>query len=133
MREEGDTTNLEHFNLPFRFRQTDPIQINSNYELAPRSDVLRHPTLTEVKQAPSWLLNAYQALEFLTSEHPKVMSTLSTILITVGSIPSIPAVGAGAGGAILASTTAHAVGAIAVGVGSALRTVNGVQPGRDPK
>ena len=46
------------------------------------------------------------------------MTTLSAILITVGSIPAIPAIASGAGGAILASGAAHAVGAVAVGVGS---------------
>jgi hypothetical protein len=71
-----------------------------------------------VTNAPVWLLNATQALDQLVSEHPKVMSTLSAVLITLGSIPAIPAISAGAGGAILASGTAHAVGAIAVGVGS---------------
>lgn len=45
---------------------------------------------------------------------------LSAILITVGSIPAIPAISAGAGGAVLASGAAHAVGAIAVGLGQAL-------------
>jgi hypothetical protein len=69
-------------------------------------------------QAPIWLLNATQALDVLVSEHPKVMTALSAILITLGSIPAIPAISAGAGGAVLASGTAHAVGAIAVGLGS---------------
>lgn len=49
------------------------------------------------------------------------MSTISAILITVGTLPAIPAISAGAGGAVLASGAAHAVGAIAVGVGSWLR------------
>jgi hypothetical protein len=49
------------------------------------------------------------------------MSTLSAILITAGSIPAIPAISAGAGGAVLASGAAHAVGAIAVGLGSWLK------------
>jgi flagellar biosynthesis component FlhA len=67
-----------------------------------------------------WLLNACNALDFITSEHPKAMSVLSAILITVGSIPAIPAISAGAGGAVLASGAAHAIGVIAVGVGQAL-------------
>lgn len=71
-------------------------------------------------QAPAWLLNACTALEFITSEHPKAMSIISAILITAGSIPAIPAIAAGAGGAVLASGTAHAVGAIVVGLGQAL-------------
>ncbi|KAK7064661.1 hypothetical protein R3P38DRAFT_53819 [Favolaschia claudopus] len=69
-------------------------------------------------RAPAWLLNAATALDFLQGEHPRVMSTLSAILIVAGTIPSLPAVGAGAAGAVLASSTAHAVGAIAVGLGS---------------
>lgn len=78
-------------------------------------------TVTTVASAPVWLLNACNALDFLTSEHPKVMSTISAILITAGSLPAIPAVAAGAGGAVLASGAAQAVGAIAVGLGSWLR------------
>ncbi|KAK0475519.1 hypothetical protein IW261DRAFT_1645981 [Armillaria novae-zelandiae] len=78
-------------------------------------------TVTTVANAPIWLLNATHALDFLTSEHPKVMTTISAILITAGSLPAIPAVAAGAGGAVLASGAAQAVGAIAVGLGSWLR------------
>jgi len=73
---------------------------------------------TVTTEVPAWLLNACSALDLLTTEHPKVMTTLSAILITVGSIPAIPAIAGGAGGAILASGAAHAVGAVAVGVGS---------------
>ncbi|KDR73932.1 hypothetical protein GALMADRAFT_594529 [Galerina marginata CBS 339.88] len=71
-------------------------------------------------QAPAWLINACTALEYITSEHPKAMSIISAILITAGSIPAIPAIAAGAGGAVLASGTAHAIGAVAIGVGQAL-------------
>ena len=83
------------------------------------ADIKPHP-VTTVTQAPVWLLNACTALDFLTSEHPKAMSVISAILITVGSIPAIPAVAGGAGGAILASGAAQAIGAIAVGLGQAL-------------
>ena len=48
------------------------------------------------------------------------MSVLSAILITAGSIPALPAISAGAGGAVLASGAAHAIGAIAIGLGQAL-------------
>ena len=48
------------------------------------------------------------------------MSVISAILITAGSIPAIPAIAAGAGGAVLASGTAHAIGAIALAAGQAL-------------
>jgi len=76
--------------------------------------------VTVVGNAPVWLLNACTALDYLTSEHTQAMSVLSAILITVGSIPAIPAISAGAGGALLASGTAHALGALAVGLGQAL-------------
>ncbi|TEB33712.1 hypothetical protein FA13DRAFT_1729989 [Coprinellus micaceus] len=90
-----------------------------------RSEVSRSHTTDEhnsgeVAKAPVWLLNAVNALDFLTGEHPKAVSVLSAILITVGSIPAIPAISAGAGGAILASGAAHAIGAVAVGLGQAL-------------
>jgi hypothetical protein len=50
------------------------------------------------------------------------MNTLSAVLIVAGTIPSLPIITAGAGGALLASSTAHAVGAIAVGIGSWIKT-----------
>lgn len=49
------------------------------------------------------------------------MSTISAVLITVGSLPAIPAIATGAAGTVLASGAAHAVGAIAVGVGTFLK------------
>jgi len=73
--------------------------------------------VTTVSAAPTWLVNACTALDFLTSEHPRTMSAMSAILITIGAIPSIPGIGATAGGALLASGAAQAVGAIATGVG----------------
>ena len=71
---------------------------------------------------PTWLLNAANALDFLTTEHPKVMTTLSAVLITVGSLPAIPALAGGAGGAFLASHAVQAAGAIAVGLGNWLKS-----------
>ncbi|KAF9476902.1 hypothetical protein BDN70DRAFT_881821 [Pholiota conissans] len=71
-------------------------------------------------QAPAWLLNACTALEYITNEHPKAMSIISAILITAGSIPAMPAIAAGAGGAVLSSGAAHAIGAIVVGVGEVI-------------
>lgn len=82
---------------------------------------------TTVAQAPTWLVNACTALDFLTGEHPKVMTALSAVLITVGSIPALPVISAGAGGAFLASGTAHAIGSIAVGVGSLLKAIGDTQ------
>ncbi|THG95836.1 hypothetical protein EW026_g5879 [Hermanssonia centrifuga] len=81
-------------------------------------------TTTTVAHAPVWLVNASQALSFLTTEHPKAMTAISAVLITIGSIPAMPAIAAGAGGAFLASGTAHAIGSIAVGVGSLLKTIS---------
>jgi hypothetical protein len=78
-------------------------------------------TTTEA-HAPLWMLNACNALDFLTTEHPKVMSTLSAVLITVGSLPVIPGLPAAAGGTILASHAVQAAGAIAVGVGNWLKS-----------
>ncbi|KAL6307347.1 hypothetical protein BKA93DRAFT_727632 [Sparassis latifolia] len=78
-------------------------------------------TTTTIAQAPLWLMNVCQSLDFLTTEHPKVMTAISAVLITVGSLPALPAISAGAGGAFLASTTAHALGSIAVGLGTLLK------------
>ncbi|GLB44553.1 hypothetical protein LshimejAT787_1701800 [Lyophyllum shimeji] len=83
--------------------------------------------VTTITQAPVWLLNACNALEYITSEHPKAMSIISAILITAGSIPAIPAISAGAGGAVLASGAAHAIGAIAIGLGQAIGSTVKVQ------
>jgi hypothetical protein len=58
------------------------------------------------------------------------MTAVSAVLITIGSIPAIPAITAGAGGAFLASGTAHAIGSIAVGVGSLIKAVSDVQSGQ---
>ena len=83
------------------------------------ADPSRLPSLavTTVTNVPIWLLNAANALDFLTTEHPKAMTTLSAVLITVGSLPSIPFIAGGAGGAFLASHAVQAAGAIAVGLG----------------
>lgn len=80
-------------------------------------------SLTTVSKAPAWMVNACQALDFLTSEHPKAMSAMSAILLTIGAIPSIPAISAGAGGAFLASSAVQAAGAVAMGVGQALKAM----------
>ncbi|OSX56961.1 hypothetical protein POSPLADRAFT_1050364 [Postia placenta MAD-698-R-SB12] len=79
-------------------------------------------TLTTIAHAPLWLINACQSLDFLTNEHPKAMTALSAVLITVGSLPALPAISAGAGPAFLATSTAHALGSIAVGLGTWLKS-----------
>ena len=71
-----------------------------------------------VSNAPEWLLTACQAVDALCDEYPRIMSVLAAVLIVVGSVPSVPAVSAGAAGAALASGTAHALGGVAVGLGS---------------
>ena len=81
-------------------------------------------TTETAAQVPTWLLHASQALSFLTVEHPKTMTTISAVLITIGSIPALPAIHACAGGAFLASTTAQAIGSIAIGVGSLIKAVS---------
>ncbi|KAI0725541.1 hypothetical protein C8Q72DRAFT_587903 [Fomitopsis betulina] len=103
----------------------------SSKSLTPRSTPATTPAMTPddgtgdapttVTHAPVWLVNACQALESLTTDHPKVMTALSAVLITVGSLPALPAISAGAGGAFLASSTAHALGSLAVGLGTLLK------------
>ncbi|KAF9265119.1 hypothetical protein L218DRAFT_861623 [Marasmius fiardii PR-910] len=100
--------------------QSRPVPVRSSSVIL--NIFLPSATVTTVTQAPLWLINACSALDFIQTEHPKVMSTISAILITVGTIPSIPAISAGAGGALLASGAVQAAGAIAVGVGSWLKT-----------
>jgi hypothetical protein len=58
---------------------------------------------------------------------------MGAILIAAGTIPNIPIIAAGAGGAVLASGTAHAVGAIAVGLGSWMQTQGGKTASEDGK
>ncbi|KAL4266503.1 hypothetical protein AB1N83_004252 [Pleurotus pulmonarius] len=80
-------------------------------------------TVTTIAHAPKWLLNACNALDFLTTEHPKTMTTISAVLITVGTLPAT-LVAAGVGGpvgAVLASHAAQAVSAVALGVGNLLK------------
>ncbi|EPQ55657.1 hypothetical protein GLOTRDRAFT_40740 [Gloeophyllum trabeum ATCC 11539] len=77
--------------------------------------------VTTIAHAPAWLLQASNAIEMLTKEHPKTMSALSAILITAGSIPALPAVAASPMGPILACHAAQAIGSIAVGLGTLLK------------
>jgi hypothetical protein len=67
-----------------------------------------------VKDAP---LRLYDALDYLIAKHPKVVSTVSTVLITVGGIILLPGVSACASGTILAHPAVTVAGAIAVVVG----------------
>jgi hypothetical protein len=100
----------------------------------PTTRAVTEPVSTTVTHAPDWLIGAAGALEYLTSEYPRTMTTLSAILVTAGSIPALAATGGSAalpmlaathGGqaavAFLAGPTAQAVGALAVGLGQWLK------------
>lgn len=84
-------------------------------------DVTSLQHVTKITEVPAWLLDACGALDLLTTQHPKVMTTLAAVLITVGSIPALPFIASGAGGAILASGAVHAAGAVAVGLGTMIK------------
>jgi hypothetical protein len=86
------------------------------------------PTLQETPRIPKWMLDATSALSSLKSDHPKVMNLAAAILIGIGSIPAMPGIAAGAGGAIFASGTVQAVGAIAVGLGQMIQVVTATAP-----
>jgi hypothetical protein len=60
-------------------------------------------------------------LEYLINKHPKVMSTISIVLIWVGRIASVPGVSACLGGTILAPQAVQAAGAITIGAGEWLQ------------
>jgi len=73
-----------------------------------------------VGDAPLVLRNA---LGHLIAKHPKVMSTVPTVLITVGSIVLLPGFTACATGTTFAHPAVTVSGAIAVSVGKWLRAV----------
>ncbi|KAF7970345.1 hypothetical protein HWV62_24312 [Athelia sp. TMB] len=95
------------------------VEITSPVLQVPDVTSLQH--VTKITEVPAWLLDACGALDLLTTQHPKVMSTLAAVLITVGSIPALPFIASGAGGAILASGAVHAAGAVAVGLGTMIK------------
>ncbi|KAG1773389.1 hypothetical protein EV702DRAFT_577661 [Suillus placidus] len=92
--------------------------LTSNNAVTSLSPPSSDGTVTAISNAPTWLLNACNALNFLSAEHPRAMTTLSAVLITAGTLPAIPAI---SGGTVLACGVAQAVGAIAVGVGNLLK------------
>ncbi|KAG2137470.1 hypothetical protein DEU56DRAFT_945936 [Suillus clintonianus] len=92
--------------------------LTSNNAVTALSPPSADGTVTAISNAPTWLLNACNALNFLSAEHPRAMTTLSAVLITAGTLPAIPAI---SGGTVLATGVAQAVGAIAVGVGNLLK------------
>lgn len=71
------------------------------------------PPTTLIAQVPAWLLAASEAIFAMTPDSGGAMSILAAVLITVGSIPALPGVAAG--------STATALGAAAVGLGTILR------------
>jgi len=106
--------------LPQRAETLDSgVEITSPALQVPDVQSLQH--ITTITEVPAWLLNACGALDLLTTEHPKVMTTLAAVLITVGSIPALPFIASGAGGAVLASSAVHAAGAVAVGLGTMIK------------
>ena len=73
-------------------------------------------TTTTVTGVSLYLLKVTKALDLLP-DRTRVMSTMSGILVALGSIPEIDAVKDGAMGEFLASETARTAGAVAKGVG----------------
>ena len=69
-------------------------------------------------QAPMWLLQVCHVLDNASPDSQGVMTILSAILITVGSIPALPAVQSGAAGVFLASGAAQTIGSILTGFGA---------------
>ena len=64
----------------------------------------------------------HKVLDYFITKHPKVVSAVSTVLITVGSIALHPGVASCVGGPTLAQHAVQAVGAVAVAIGKWLRT-----------
>jgi hypothetical protein len=84
------------------------------------TDTLYPETTTRAMDTPPlWRVKARKVLEYFTTKHPKVLSTLSTVLVAMGNIASHPGVSACVGGPILAAV--QSVGAIAVAIGEWLR------------
>ena len=67
-------------------------------------------------------LGLYHPLDYLIAKHPKVVSTVSNVLIAVGGIVLLPGVSAWANGTIFAHPAVTVAGAIAVVVGKWLRS-----------
>jgi len=67
------------------------------------------------------LLALHNAVDYLIAKHPRVLSTISTVLTTVGGIILFPGVSACARGTILAHPAVTIAGGIAVAVGRLMR------------
>ena len=70
---------------------------------------------------PLWLLYAHKPINYVVMKHPKIVSAVSTVLITVGEIVLLPGVSAYIGSIIFAPHAVKAAGAIAVAVGKWLK------------
>ena len=86
--------------------------------LGSRADGCYHTATTTVTDAR---LALHNVVDSLISKHPKVLSTVSTVLTTVGGIILFPGVSACARGTILAHPAVTIAGGIAVAVGRRLR------------
>ncbi|KAH9964810.1 hypothetical protein BJV74DRAFT_786271 [Russula compacta] len=72
--------------------------------------------------ARRWLLNQCKALHCRITKHPKVMSSISTVLIIMGSIVLLPGISACVNGTILAHPAVKVAAGVAVAVGKWLRS-----------
>jgi len=77
-----------------------------------------HAAPLTVSTAP---LALHNVVDYLIARHPKALSTLSTVLTTVGGIILFPGVSACARGTILAHPAVTIAGGIALAVGRRLR------------
>ena len=66
-------------------------------------------------------LTLHNVVDYMIAKHPKVLSTVSTVLTTVGGIILFPGVSACARGTILAHPAVTIAGGIALVVGRRLR------------
>ena len=86
--------------------------------LRSRADGHHYTATTRVTDAP---LALHNAVDYLITKHPKVLSTVSTVLTTVGGIILFPGVSACARGTILTHPAVTIAEGIALTVGRRLR------------
>ncbi len=78
-----------------------------------------HAVTTTVEEAP---LGLHHLVDYLIAKHPKVMSTVSNLLIFVGGSVLLPGVTAWVSGTIIAHPAVTVAGGVAVAVGKWLRS-----------
>jgi hypothetical protein len=78
-------------------------------------------TTTAADRPPLWLVSARRALDRLIVKCSKVLSALSTVLVTVGNILLLPGVSACLGGMIFGPYAVQAAGSVTVAVGNWLK------------